>query len=61
MDNAKILELVDRTEADLRELAKLTGEDCINTYIINGAFSLESFTNANGQRILSFYREANNE
>jgi hypothetical protein len=62
MDNEKVLEIVDRIEAALRELAKVTGEEHISAYILSGCFSLESFANERGQKVLSFFRtEANNE
>lgn len=62
MDNEKVLELVDRIEAALRELAEVTGEKCINSFLYDGSFSLDSSTNERGQRVLNFFRtEANNE
>lgn len=56
MDNAKILELVDRIEAAARELAEGTGERHISIYVFDGYFGLESSTNDNGQKTLSFFR-----
>lgn len=62
MDNEKVLELVNRIEANLRDLAAVTGEDHISAFIINGNFNLNSFKNENGQTVLDFFREgANNE
>lgn len=57
MDNEKVLELVDRIEADLRELAKITGEDHISAWILNNHFTLTSFVNETGQTVLNFFRE----
>lgn len=57
MDNENVLELVDRVEADLRELAKITGEDHISAFIVEGNFNLTSFKNEKGQTVLNFFRE----
>ena len=62
MENKKVIEIVDRIEAAFRELEKETGEKHISAFICDDTFSLESFTNQNGQRVLCFFRtEANNE
>lgn len=62
MENKKVIEIVDRIEAAFRELEKETGEKHISAHFCNGVFSLDSFTNENGQRVLCFFRtEANNE
>ena len=57
MDNKKVLKLVDRIEADLRGLAKITGEDHISAFILEGNFNLTSFANETGQTLLNFFRE----
>lgn len=62
MDNAKVLELVNRIEAAARELAEITGEEHISVYVYKGSFGLEGGYDENGQKSLNFYRaEANNE
>lgn len=57
MDNEKVLELVDRIEATFRDLAAVTGEDHISSFILNGHFFLQSSPNDKGQSLLHFYRE----
>lgn len=57
MDNEKVIEIVNRIEADFRELVEVTGEGHISAFIINGAFSLNSAATENGQILISFYRE----
>lgn len=56
MDNAKIVEIVNRIEAGLRELQKHTGEEHISAFIINGNFQLTSFKDQNGQTKLDFFK-----
>lgn len=56
MNNEKVLELVNIIEATLRELAEITGEHYISTFVMNGSFHLCSDQNENGQTILNFYR-----
>ena len=57
MDNEKVLELVNRIEAAMRELAEGTGEAHINCYVYDGDFSLQSTPNENGQTVLHFYKK----
>lgn len=61
MNNEKVVELVNTIEKAFRELQKVTGEEHISAYIYCGNFSLDSNTDANGQRKLSFYRTEGNK
>lgn len=63
MDNEKVLELVNSIEANLKDLAAVTGEDFISVCITNNFFTLySSYKPVEGRRTLDFYREgANNE
>lgn len=56
MDNKKVVEIVNRIEADFRELVKETGESHISAFIIDGHFNLDSVADKNGQIKLSFFR-----
>lgn len=61
MNNDLVIANVNIIERALRELAALTGEMHISAYIVDGCFSLDSFANENGQKVLSFFRtEADN-
>lgn len=57
MNKEKVLDLVDRIEAAMRELAEETGEAHINCYVYEGDFSLQSVPNHHGQTVLHFYRQ----
>ncbi len=56
LDNEKVIEIVNRIEADFRELQKVTGEEHISAFIISGNFHLISFADENGQTKLDFFR-----
>ena len=56
MDNAKVVEIVNRIEADFRELQVVTGEEHISAFIIKGSFYLNGYADENGQRKIDFYR-----
>lgn len=57
MANEIVLKLVDRIEAAFRELAAVTGEDHISSFILNGHFFLNSVPNDKGKALLDFHRE----
>ena len=52
---AKVNKLVDSIEANLRELASLTGDIHISAFIVDGGFNLLSYNNQN-VKILDIYR-----
>lgn len=52
---------IDRIEADLRKLSKLTGSDHINAVLVNGAFMLDDYTDLPDQKFSVFRREGNDE
>lgn len=47
MNNKKVLKLVDRIEADLRQLAEITGSDYISAFIVDGAFNMDNGNTGN--------------
>lgn len=57
MNNAKVVEIVNKIEADFRELVKETGEDHISAFILNGSFYLTSHQDENGQTKLDFFKK----
>ena len=52
MNNKKVLKLVDRIEADLRQLAEITESNYISVFILDGSFNMD-----NGGNGLDVYRK----
>lgn len=61
MDNERATELINSIEANLRELAEVTGADHISAFIINGNFNIDDYTDLENQKFSVFRKAANNE
>ena len=56
MENERVVELVDKIEAAMRELAANTPEGYISACVVNGSFMLNSSADEKGQTKFSFFR-----
>lgn len=56
MNNERVTELIDNIEKELRELAEITGEDHISTFLVNNNFHFYTF-GENNKLSLNIWRK----